>query len=284
MSDLTDLTDLTEPTDRTQPLEPMELPRAMSRMPRSDLPAWRRTVRYYLTRLLTSITVRLVFDVRLERRGRPPRGPVIYCFSHGSWTDPFVLLTALPLRPRLYFFGPKEEDMTVGGRNRLMRWTGTTVPFKPGKNDLLETTRRVGAVLDSRGVLAIAGEGRLHVHERDLWPLQEGTAYFALRFGVPIIPVAINGSSWLAFRRRIRVRVGEPIVPTGRANRETVEALTARTFGELSSMLADAPDVEPTVGAFGRLTELFNDWPKGSPEALERARLRAAARARAARR
>ncbi len=57
----------------------------------------------------------------------------------------------LPWRPRLYFFGPKEEDMSQGGRNRLMTWTGTAVPFKPAKNDLLEATRRVGAVFDAGG-------------------------------------------------------------------------------------------------------------------------------------
>ena len=55
-------------------------------------------------------------------------------------------MATLPMRPRLSFFGPKEEDMGVGGRNRLMAWTGTTIPYKPGKNDLLEATRKVGAV------------------------------------------------------------------------------------------------------------------------------------------
>ena len=81
--------------------------------------------------------------VRVEGRERLPPGPAIYCFNHLSWVDPFVLRAALPFRPRLYFFGPKEEDMAVGGRNRLMLWTGTAIPYKPGKNDLLDATRRV---------------------------------------------------------------------------------------------------------------------------------------------
>ena len=80
---------------------------------------------------------------RVEGRERLPAGPAIYCFNHLSWTDPFVLMATLPFRPRLSFFGPKEEDMAVGGRNRLMTWTGTAIPYKPGKNDLLEATRRV---------------------------------------------------------------------------------------------------------------------------------------------
>ena len=51
--------------------------------------------------------------------------------------------------------------MRRGGRNRLMLWTGSAIPYKPGKNDLLEATRRVGAVIGKGGVVAIAGEGRI---------------------------------------------------------------------------------------------------------------------------
>ena len=47
--------------------------------------------------------------------------------------------------------------------------------------------------------------------ERDLLPLSEGAAYFALRSGVPLVPIAINGTSWLRFGSRVRVRVGEPL-------------------------------------------------------------------------
>src|SRR4029079_8385616 len=81
--------------------------------------------------------------------------------------------------------------------NRIMSWTGTTIPYKPGKNDLLDATRRVAAVIASGGGVAIAGEGRIHVRESDLLPLSEGAAYFALRSGVPLVPVAVHGTSWL---------------------------------------------------------------------------------------
>jgi 1-acyl-sn-glycerol-3-phosphate acyltransferase len=180
-----------------------------------------------------------------------------------NWSDPFVLMATLPFRPRLYFFGPKEEDMAVGGRNRLMSWTRTTVPYRPGKNDLLEATRRVSAVLDSGGVLAIAGEGRIHASEHELLPLQEGPAYFALRSGVPLVPIAISGTSWLRFGRRVRVAVGEPIVPIGRPRREAVNELTARCWIALHDLVADRADL-PRPGPVGRwLTEVFNEWPEG---------------------
>ena len=161
--------------------------------------------------------------------------------------------------------------MRVGGRNRVMFWTGTAIPYKPGKNDLLEATRRVAAAIESGGVVAIAGEGRIHPGEADLLPLSEGAAYFAIRSGVPLVPIAINGTSWLRFGGRVRIRVGEPLAVTGRPTREALSDLTARTWTALHDLVADAPDAPPP-GRVGRwLSEQFNDWPEGSREAARAA-------------
>ena len=226
----------------------------------------RRTIRYYASRLVVVVLTRGWFRIRFEGRERLPAGSAIYCFNHLSWSDPFMLMAILPFRPRLFFFGPKEEDMLVGGRNRLMHWTGSAIPYKPGKNDLLDATRRVGAVIKDGGVVAIAGEGRIHPGERDLLPLSEGAAYFALRSGVPVVPIAINGTSWLAFGRRIRVRIGQPITTEGRPTREALAELTGRAWAALHELCQDYPDpVPPAPGSFAhRFTELFNEWPDGA--------------------
>ena len=209
--------------------------------------------------------------VRLEGRDRLPHGPAIYCFNHLSWADPFVLMAALPLRPRLWFFGPKEADMAIGRRNRVMTWAGTAIPYKPAKNDLLDATRRVTAVIDSGAVIAIAGEGRIHLGERVLLPLSEGAAYFALRSGVPLVPIAINGTSWLPFGGRVRVRVGEPIPSVGRPTRDAILKATDLLSSSLLGLVSDAVEV-PEPGRLGRwLTEVFNDWPEGSRDAARTA-------------
>jgi 1-acyl-sn-glycerol-3-phosphate acyltransferase len=214
---------------------------------------------------------RAYLRVGLDGRDHLPAGPAIYCFNHMSWADPFVLMAVLPMRPRLWFFGPKEEDMAVGGRNRLMSWTGTTIPYKPAKNDLLDATRHVGAVIATGSIVAIAGEGRIHARESELLPLSEGAAYFALRSGIPLVPIAVHGTSWLRFGGRVRVKVGEPIPSAGRPTRERVDEATAALTAALHGMVANSPEL-PIPGRFGRwVTERFNDWPEGSREAARAA-------------
>jgi len=219
-------------------------------------------VPYWFTTVGIRVLVRAYLRIRVEGWPLPP-GPAILCFTHQSWADPFVAVAALPARPDLWFFGPNETDMSSGARNRLITWSGRSVPFNPERTNLLEATRRVEALLASGAHLAIAPEGRIHVGERALLPINEGVAFFALRTGVPIVPVGFTGTGWLRLGKTIRVRVGAPIVPAGRPTRGAVVALTEEVRAALLALVSDARDEAPP-GPVGRwVTELFNDWPDG---------------------
>jgi 1-acyl-sn-glycerol-3-phosphate acyltransferase len=224
--------------------------------------------RYSLARAAARLITRLYARVLVEGLERLPDGPAILCFSHPNWSDPLFLLGWLPKLPRTYLYGPEQHDMTRGFRNFLMRWSGVAIPYQPGKRGLLAATRRTQLLLAQGARVALAGEGRIHVGEVEVLPLLDGPAYYALLAGVPVVPIAINGTSWLGFRRLVRVRVGSPIDPpaeaVGQLTAAAVAALTARTWAELKALVADYPE-QLRPGPLGRwLTELFNDWPEGS--------------------
>ena len=136
---------------------------------------------YWFVALGLKVLVPAWLRIRVEGLDRLPDGPAILCFNHQDWIDPFVMVAALPARPDLVFFGPKEEDMSVGFINRLITWAGRGIPFNPAQTDLLATTRSVQAALDAGVRVAIAPEGRIHAGEQALLPLSEGVAFFALR-------------------------------------------------------------------------------------------------------
>ena len=231
-------------------------------------------LRYRLIRSSLRFATRIYSRVRVEGLENMPAGPAILCFSHQNWADPFYLFSSLPGRSRLYFFGPEQEDMTRGFRNRLMRWGGVAVPYQPGKRGLVAATRRVDALLEGGSTIAIAGEGRIHAGEGLVLSLLEGPAYMAVRSGRPIVPIVINGTSWLGFRRVVRMRIGRPIRPDRTSVRSGLRPdgraamLTAETHSALLALVADFQDRTPP-GRIGRwFTELFNDWPEGSRPSL----------------
>ena len=118
--------------------------------------------------------------------------------------------------------------------------------------------------------MAIAGEGRIGAIESAVLPLNDGPAYFALRSRVPLVPIAINGTSWLRFGGRVRVRVGEPIVGSGRPDRANIAAMTAaprRRSRRSSPMLSNPPGAAvpgrgcPSASTTGRRAPARRPWP-----------------------
>ena len=241
-------------------------------LPRGDLGPFQRWFRNLFSRTISKIIMKGWFRITVVNPERFLHEPCVYAFNHLSWMDPMLFLATFPKEPRLYFYGPKQEDLKKGRRNRFMWWTGVPVPFSPLKDDLITSVRYVQAVFDSGGSLAIAPEGSIHVHEGDLLPFEDGAAYLALRAGVPIVPVAITGISAAFFRGRILVRIGEAIRVEGRPSKRNIDHYSAVTWHAIKAMIAADRDLPRPSRFEAWLTDLFNDWGPGGREAAARLR------------
>ena len=221
-------------------------------------------IRYLAVRLVLKAALSVYVYTRVTGAERlPPAGPYIICFNHPSWLDPIFFAAMWPDDDRfLYIFGPREQDMSTGVRNRLITWTRRGVPFKPKSQEVMDVTRRAVAALDSGGCLAIAGEGRLSDHEGRILPLETGLAHFARMAGAPIVPTAIIGSRWIHFGSRVTIRIGEPVHPDDYARGKVgAREMTDTVQERLEALLEGVEDREPP-GWFGRtISEAFNERP-----------------------
>ena len=219
---------------------------------------------YHGVRLFLRLVTGAYVQVSVEGEERLPRDTgYIVAFNHPSWLDPLFIAGWWPDRTRLvYIFGPREQDMSVGLRNRLITWTGRGVPFQPGGVDALDATRRSLAVLRAGGMLAIAGEGRLSDHEGDPLPFEPGVGHFAQLAKVPVVPLSVDGTRWVSFRSRVRLVIGDPLDPADfRGGRAAAAALSGAVRERVAAGLGGVTD-RPRPGPFGAwISELFNDRP-----------------------
>ena len=184
------------------------------------------TLRYRVLWAVNRVLVRTLFDVRPVGLDIWPAAPFCLVVNHHNGWDPLLIMAAAPLEPRITWFGPREADFSRGFRNRLMAYLGGVIPYHPERTTLTSAVRAVRRVFAAGGVLGIFAEGTVGFHETDLLPFEEGAVAFASTAGVPMVPCAIVGSTFLWFRRHVEIRFGDPVPTagvTGRAGRDRLE-------------------------------------------------------------
>jgi 1-acyl-sn-glycerol-3-phosphate acyltransferase len=174
----------------------------------------------------------------------PATGPVIFAVNHSHNIDGPMVMGVAP-RPTHFlikkeaFVGPLDPFLTGIGQLKVDRDT----------TDRTAITRALG-VLENGGVLGIFPEGTRG--EGDFASLRAGLAYFAVRSGAPIVPVAVLGSSdrrgrlikaLPPLRSRVDVVFGEPFEAgdgSGRRTRTALDEATGRIQKQLAAHLENA--------------------------------------------
>jgi len=192
---------------------------------------------------------KLIFKLILGFVGRPVitgkehfpnSGPVIVVANHASLLDPFLLAVLWPHRitflAAAYLF-----SMPVVGA--LLR-AAAAIPVRTEGSELAGM-RAALRILQKGGTIGLFPEGRVVQADR-LGPFQTGWAYLALKAGVPVLPVAIKGSSqalplgtYLPRRRKIHIHISAPwaMEMVRRPEQESLAALNAKLNSQIQQML-----------------------------------------------
>ncbi|MEU9556590.1 lysophospholipid acyltransferase family protein [Streptomyces fumanus] len=174
----------------------------------------------------------------------PATGPVIFAVNHSHNIDGPMVMGVAP-RPTHFlikkeaFVGPLDPFLTAIGQVEVDRTTTDRTAIG-----------RALDVLSAGGVLGIFPEGTRG--EGDFASLRAGLAYFAVRGGAPIVPIAVLGSAERPgrlikalppLRSRVDVVFGDPFEAgdgSGRRTRKALDEATERIQKQLSAHLEHA--------------------------------------------
>ncbi|MGC9503571.1 lysophospholipid acyltransferase family protein [Baaleninema sp.] len=222
----------------------------------------------HLRRWILRWLVRLLFRVKVENAHLLPEGPVLLVANHLNHIDPLLILGEIPASPYCYVLGDARSLYNAPWKRAILQWAQGVIPLnrwwkeekaviagaKSGREDLAELAekiqqdvpdgssiemlrqldRSVQAVFNNGDSLLLFPEGKLGTEEGKLLPLKRGVATYALRSGVPIVPIALIGTEDLYFRKTLTLRFGEAIAvpqakrPKSRQVQAVIEAVRER--------------------------------------------------------
>lgn len=173
----------------------------------------RAPLRFRAARGLLRLLLGAVFRVRFEGVAGLPHGPHLLACNHLNWVDPFLLLGWLPASPRIHFLGRRSAIYNRAWKRWVLDLMGGIIPVESG--ELRHLSEAVRGVLARGGVVAIFPEGGVGEAEGRLQRLRHGVGHFAEASHVPVVAVGLAGTRELWRGKRIDVRVGATVQPTG---------------------------------------------------------------------
>ncbi|MGZ8527466.1 MAG: lysophospholipid acyltransferase family protein [Candidatus Limnocylindrales bacterium] len=177
-------------------------------------PEARASLLVRLTALLARFILFGLFRFRVDVEGREhlsrSGGYIAVAAAHRGWMDPFVVLVALPLQPRVWFLGSGPSAFGPRWREALIRRLGGLLPVWRGGVGVDKHVAAARAVLANGAVFAQMPEGTVSGPAGRIGPFRSGAAVIALRTGAPIVLLAMAGTEELYLGRRIAARILPP--------------------------------------------------------------------------
>ncbi len=193
---------------------------------------------YIIGRFVFLIILKLFFLLRIRGRDNiPARKPFIICANHISMLDPMAVGAAIPVKYHIYYMAKKElfENIIL---KKLLLMVGA-FPVNRQETDLY-AVKRAYTILKEEKVLGIFPEGT-RSKSGALRKAFNGAALIAVRSGVPILPVAIEGPYRLF--RPLKVYIGKPftlpplVYEQKTEKKEQLEEMSYLIMNNISRML-----------------------------------------------
>lgn len=161
--------------------------------------------------MLRKIVVFLVYIFnlvvfRVEKIGEEnikEKGAYLICANHRSNWDAPILVSNL--KRKVYVMAKAELF-----KNKFIKWFGRkccVFPVKRGMRDIESIKYSLNLLKDGE-ILVIFPEGTRNGMEKN-GKAQNGVAYMAIRTGVPVIPVGIQGE--MKPFKKVKLNIGEPL-------------------------------------------------------------------------
>jgi len=174
-----------------------------------ETPLW-----YSLLWKLAFITFKVFFGMEIQgEKNIPSAGGVVLASNHLSYLDPIV--TGLLTTRKINFMA--KEELFRNFPFRLLISSLGAFPLKRGRFDRTAYKKALHVLREGK-VLVLFPEGTRRQRKRGIDSLQKGAARIALRAGVPLVPIAIQGTDEALPRGRkivriakINVRIGRPL-------------------------------------------------------------------------
>jgi 1-acyl-sn-glycerol-3-phosphate acyltransferase len=227
-----------------------------------------------IRRFVMRSLIHAIFRVRVENLDKIPQTPAILAANHLHHLDPLLLLAEIPTQPHYYIVGDARTLYNKWWKRFILGFAGGVIPLariwkeevavmqaaKAGRQDLAQLAQAIEETVPTGGdiptlrqidriVLGILAqgdgmilfpEGRLGNSEGQLHlPLKRGTVIYALRAGVPIVPIALIGTHDLYWRKELTLRIGEPLHfdQTTRPNRREVDIALEKLQAAIQALL-----------------------------------------------
>jgi 1-acyl-sn-glycerol-3-phosphate acyltransferase len=136
----------------------------------------------------------------------PANGPLVLCFNHFSWLDPWAFGA---ITPRTIYYVAKQEAHDNPFIGPFIRIFGTS-SVRRGESDR-EAIRIMREVVRRGDALGMFPEGTRQ--KREPGPVRSGAAMIAVQEQVPVVCGAIHGSQDWRFGnfRPVSIAFGEPL-------------------------------------------------------------------------